>query len=399
MKIAIIMERADTALGGAERSVFELAAALSALGLGVDILAAKGEGSGGNVHVLCPEGSGPRVNYFVFEKEVRRHLAGRTYDIAHSVLPFDFADVYQPRGGTYAESILRNAASYRNAFVESYKRLTAFTNLRRGVLLRADRKLARRADGPVIIAISQYVAEQFKRHYRMDSQRIVLIPNGVKTDEPVDSRRATELRRQIAAELGATEVQNATLFLFVANNFRLKGLAPLVEAMSAAISRDTQRKPCLIVAGAGGTSKYRRLARKLGLYEGGKKMVFLGQLSHMRDVLSIIDVAVLPTYYDPSSRFILEALAAGKPVITTRFNGAAELFVNERHGKVIDSPDNVEALTAAICHCADADNMRTAAQAIIEDNLKEEISVGRVAKQLTTVYESILQEKGQGQCT
>jgi hypothetical protein len=40
-KIAIIIERANIALGGAERSVFELAAALKAHGLEVDILAAR----------------------------------------------------------------------------------------------------------------------------------------------------------------------------------------------------------------------------------------------------------------------------------------------------------------------------------------------------------------------
>jgi UDP-glucose:(heptosyl)LPS alpha-1,3-glucosyltransferase len=393
-KIAIIIERADTALGGAERSVLELATALSALGLQVDMLAAKGQANGRKVHVLCPESPGRRVNYFVFEKALRKHLAENDYEIVHSVLPFDFADVYQPRGGTYAESILRNAASYRNGFLESYKRLTAFTNLRRGILLRAERKLARRAGGPAIVAISQYVAEQFKRHYDTDSQRIVVIRNGVKTDEPIDPEEAGRLRSRITAESGITEADNAALFLFVANNFRLKGLAPLIKAMSAAACCDMKRKAYLIVAGAGKMEKYRRLAAKLGPHAADKRMVFLGQLSHIRNVLSIIDVAVLPTYYDPSSRFILEALAAGKPVITTRFNGATDSFVDNRHGKVVDSPENVDALTKAICYFTDAGNVRKAAQAIAEDNLKKRISVGRVAGQLMEVYESVLQRKG-----
>ena len=189
MKIAIIIERADTALGGAERSVLELAAALTGLGLVVDILAAKGQVDGGKVRVLCPRTPGKRVSYFVFEKALKTHLVENSYDIVHSVLPFRFADVYQPRGGTYAESIVRNGASYQNSFVKSYKRLTAFTNTRRSILLRAERKLARQAEGPVIVAISPYVAEQFRRHYDTDSRRIVLIPNGVRTDEPVDQEK------------------------------------------------------------------------------------------------------------------------------------------------------------------------------------------------------------------
>jgi len=165
--------------------------------------------------------------------------------------------------------------------------------------------------------------------------------------------------------------------------------------MSAAAHRDMQRKGYFIVAGAGKIEEYRRFAEKLDPHPAGKRIIFLGHISHIQNALSTIDVAALPTYYDPSSRFILEALAAGKPVITTRFNGATDLFVDGRHGKVIDSPENVDALTEAICYFTDTINIRRASQAIAEDNLKEEICIERVARQLITVYESISQRKGQ----
>ena len=105
-------------------------------------------------------------------------------------------------------------------------------------------------------------------------------------------------------------------------------------------------------------------------------------------------MAVLPTFYDPSSRFILEALADGKPVITTKFNGATDLFVDSRHGKVIDTPENIDALAEAIRYFTDKKNIENVSRAIIEDNLKENISIDRAARQLIEVYESILQRKG-----
>ncbi len=145
------------------------------------------------------------------------------------------------------------------------------------------------------------------------------------------------------------------------------------------------------MAGNGRANKYRRLAKKLGVH---RRIVFLGAVRHIQDVLSIIDVAVLPTFYDPSSRFILEAIAAGKPVITTAFNGAIDLFVNGRHGKVIDRPENIPALAQAVSFFADTDNIRKASQAIIADNLEGKVSVSRVAKQLIPVYESILEKRG-----
>jgi len=394
-KIAIIVERANIALGGAERSVFELAAALSGQGPKVSILAAEGQPNTKNVHVVCRDKPGRRVSFSVFAEVLKEHLSKNDYDIVHSVLPFDFADVYQPRGGSYAESIRRHIASFQNPFVESYKKITAWTNLRRSTLFRTERRLARGADGPVIAALSEYVAEQFKRHYGTDERRIIVIPNGIKTERRVDKDRADRLRTQILAKVRVRESDRPILFLFVAHNFRLKGLGVLLQAMSLIAHRNPKQTCCLVVVGSDKTRKYHRFARRLNSTTSGQRVVFLGHFSHIQSILSIADVAVLPTFYDPSSRVVLEALGAGKPVITTKFNGATDLFVNQRHGRVIDRPDNIEALAEAIGWFTNMANIRNASRAIVEDNLKEKVSVSRAAQQLMGVYESILQRKGE----
>ena len=392
-KIAIVIERADVSLGGAERSVFELATAISRLGPEVYILAARGQTDAGNVHILCPSPPGKRACYFAFAKALRKQLSKNHYDIIHSVLPFEFADVYQPRGGTYAESILRNAASYRNRFSESFKRSTAFTNYRRTILVRAERKLCQQANGPVIAALSQYVVDQLKRHYGTDPRRIVLIPNGIETKIRIEPAATKHLRTRILTQLDLKEADKLVLFLFAANNFRLKGLTVLIEAMHLATTFHAgERDSFLVVAGSGRTHKYHDLANRLDV---GGRILFLGPTSDIQTLLSVIDVAVLPTFYDPSSRFILEAIAAGKPVITTTFNGATDLFTNERHGKILNAPEDVGALADAVSYFTNAENIQKASQAIAADNLKEKISINRVAGQLISVYESILQRKDQ----
>jgi len=399
-KIAIIIERANIALGGAERSVFELATALSAHGFEVNILAAKGQTEAKNIHILCRDTSGKRVGYFAFAKALKKHLSENQYSIIHSVLPFDFADIYHPRGGTYSESIVRNAASYENKLLACYKKVTAFANYRRTVLLRAERKLCRAENGPVIIALSKYVAEQFKRHYDVNDERIIVIPNGVRIHRQTDTKEAERLRTEILTQLGLKEADEPILFLFVANNFRLKGLSEAIKALDYKNKKSCpersrgdglKRKVYLIVVGHGRAGKYIRLSRKLGI---DRQIVFLGAVQHIQNVLSITDVAILPTFYDPSSRFVLEALAADKPVITTGFNGATDLFTNERHGKVIDDAKDIAGLAEAIDYFSDKNNIQKATEAIIEDNLKENISINRVAKQLEPVYETILRKKG-----
>jgi UDP-glucose:(heptosyl)LPS alpha-1,3-glucosyltransferase len=306
------------------------------------------------------------------------------------VLPFPFADLYQPRGGTYAESILRNAATYPNPAVRVCKRATAFLNYRRARLLRAERRLCRGTEGPLIAALSQYVVRQLQEHYRTDPRRIVLTPNGVRTDRRVDPALATRFRTQILTALEVTEDARPVLFLFVAQDFRRKGLAPLIRAMHMVRTVRTERPICLIVVGADRGGGYQRLTQRLGVE---KRIVFLGPVPEVQNVLSISDVGVLPTFCDAASRSILEALAAGKPVITTRFNGATDHFVDGRHGIVLNAPDDIDGLAGALRHFSGAANIERAAQAIRADGLAEKVSIQRVARELVGVYNSILEKK------
>jgi UDP-glucose:(heptosyl)LPS alpha-1,3-glucosyltransferase len=390
-KVAIITERSDVALGGAERSVTEVSQALSDLGLEVKLLAAKGASETPHVEVLCRHVPGKRVSFSAFGRALSQHLAEHRYDIIHSVLPFDFCDVYQPRGGTYAETLRRNAASYRDGTFRWFKKVTASINRRRTRLLNCERQLCRRPDGPTIAALSQYVVDQLREHYGTDPHRIALLLNGIRTEQQVDKEAVEELRNRIHYGLDCEEKDHHVLFLFAAHNFRLKGLGCLLEALSVAVQDVAASRVCLMVVGAGKTARYRRLARRLNVED---HIVFLGAVADIQNVLPLADVGILPTFYDPSSRFILEALAVGKPVITTRYNGAVDHFTDGRHGRIIDAPENVSALAEAIRYFADPHHITEASRAIAEDKLKERVSVHRVARDLVRLYESILERKG-----
>jgi UDP-glucose:(heptosyl)LPS alpha-1,3-glucosyltransferase len=389
-KVAIIIERSNVALGGAERSVSELAEAIGAIGYETHILAAKGQATAPNVHILCADVGGKRTSYQAFARELKKHIESNHYDILHSVLPFDFADIYQPRSGTFAESIIRKAATYRCPFLQVFKRKTAFLNFRRTAWFGAERLLSEGQTGPLVVAISNYVAEQFRTHYHIPENRMVVIPNGIKSAGQIDKFRVDSLRTNLLAQLGSKEAGNSVLFLFVGHDFQRKGLDCLLEAFGGLHKTDNHSPARLIIAGRASSTAYRRLAAKLGVEE---KIVFLGDVSNVQELIAATDVAVLPTFDDPCSRFILEALAADKPVITTKFNGAIDLFTNNRHGRVIDDPRDIAALSEAIGYFTNRDNLNRAANAIISDNLRQNVSVARVAQQLKAVYDEILEKR------
>jgi UDP-glucose:(heptosyl)LPS alpha-1,3-glucosyltransferase len=391
MKLAIITERANITLGGAEKSVFELAARLALLGVDVKILAATGTESSHRVKILCGD-TEKRVSFKTFGKALRSHLAEEHYDIIHSVLPFDFADVYQPRGGSYPEAAIRNAASYNNAAARFFKLITSFANIRRTILAHCEKKMCKKENAPIVAALSEYVKSQFKIHYNMPDEKIRVIPNGIKLSLNPDKIRSDKLRSAILSSLNLKEADEPVFFFFAAHNFRLKGLGPLIQAMKILSEKLTKRPPYLVVAGKGSPSDYRRLARSLKIQN---RLIFLGPAPHIQSALDVIDVAVLPTYYDPSSRFILEALAAGKPVITTRYNGAADLFTADKHGKIYDSPDDIDSLAEAMRYFCSTENISAAKKAIENDDIKTKVSIETHCAKLLDLYGTIIKNRTQ----
>jgi UDP-glucose:(heptosyl)LPS alpha-1,3-glucosyltransferase len=387
MKVAVITECSEVLVGGAERSVFELSAELITQGVNIRLLAAQGHGQAKHISVLCSDIPAKRVPIPTFAAAVQRHLAENRYDIIHSVLPFSFADIYQPRGGSYPETIRRNAASYENGLVAAFKRFTSFMNERRAEFAKAEKDLCRDPNGPAVAALSNYVAQQFKNYYGLDDSRITVIPNGIKTDRPVDPAEFAEVKNEICRNRSDTK---PVFFLFAAHNFRLKGLSPLIKAMQLANKNAVAAKPHLFIAGAEHSRAYRRMCKSLGIADS---VTFLGNIPHIQNALAASDAAVLPTFYDPASRFILEALAMAKPVITTRYNGSTDLFVNGRHGIVIDEPTQIDKLAEAILHFCETANIKKAAAAITADKLKDKISIDRHAKELIELYKRIIAKR------
>lgn len=389
MKVAIITERANITLGGAEKSVFELAATLSLCDADVKILAATGTTQSHRVEVLCGN-TEKRVSFKTFETALKQHLNENHYDIVHSVLPFDFADIYQPRGGSYPEAAIRNAASYSSNGLRIFKLLTSFANFKRTAFARAEKKLCKAEKGPIVAALSEYVKTQFKKHYNLPDKRIRVIHNGIKHITNLDKDRCDRLRAQVYSNFNLKEADEPVFFLFAANNFRLKGFMSLVKAMAALKDKLTKRPAYLIVAGRGKVNRYKRVAANAGVQD---RVIFMGQAGNIHNLLTISHIAVLPTYYDPASRFILEALAAGKPVITTKFNGASDLFEADKHGKVFDTPDNIEALAEAMRFYCVTENIEAAKTTIIADDIKSKVSINAHCEKLLKLYQEILNNR------
>ena len=174
------------------------------------------------------------------------------------------------------------------------------------------------------------------------------------------------------------------MLLCVAHNFKLKGVHKAIEALAR--SGGDYR---LVVVGRGNPSHLAKQAATLGVAD---RVIFAGASQRVLAFMHAADVLIHPTYYDPCSRVVLEALGAGLPVITTRFNGAAERIVDGRHGYVVDTPDDIEVLADRIKRLADDDHRRDCARQAPE--AVKGISMREHAEKVLALYGEIVGQRG-----
>jgi UDP-glucose:(heptosyl)LPS alpha-1,3-glucosyltransferase len=291
-------------------------------------------GPGLHVHSLNGPGMTRTRQSIAFIRRVDRELENGRFDIVHAITPCRQAHVYQPRGGLVAETIERNVALRSSRSARSLKRVATKLNLRQQYLLGLERRLLSEPHGPIVVAISEYVARQLSHHYAVPRSRIRKIFNGVDPDATDPEQRAKE-RNEIRQEYGLAE--SDLVSLSVAHNFRLKGVHRWMQALAMLRVRGIKDVRALVI-GRGESPAWHRLARRLNLE---KALIFVGSTDRVSEFYHAGDVLVHPTYYDPCSRVVLEAMSRGLPCVTTRWDGAAEVIDEGRSGFVLEDPTDV----------------------------------------------------------
>jgi len=399
MRVAIVQEHVDPQRGGAETSTLQMARHLAALGLDVSVVCSAAGPASAEPQAstdVGPRGSQPaarlsmrqipcgggsrvaRTVRFVSEADQLCRLEG--FDIVHAVTPCLSASVYQPRGGTYVETVARSVARARTPVGRFIKRIARRFNRRQRLLLLLERELLSGQDPPVVAAVSDYVRRQVESAFpRFPRERIRVVFNGVEIT-PLPSDQAAAQRAALRTELGV--VQGRPLVLFVAHNFKLKGLGELIRASATPAGRHVDW--LLAIAGRDDPRRHERQARRLRV---GQRIKFVGTKYPVEALYAAAGVLAHPTWYDPCSRVVLEALACGLPVVTTRWNGAAEVMQAGRHGEVIDMPADAPTLATAIARCFDLE--LACACRVDAPAMRERVSMARHARELKALYEQV----------
>jgi UDP-glucose:(heptosyl)LPS alpha-1,3-glucosyltransferase len=332
VNIAFCYENVLPSRGGCETYIASLAHRLTADGHGVHLYASRWETAAlpasMHYHRVTMRRSPRFLRPWFFSAACGRNLAGATHDVTIGFDKIVGLDVLYPQGGLYAASADHNLLKYRRAWTRWLARALKLIDPAHHSFLALERAQYRDRR-PLVVAISAMVQRHFEHYFGVDPAdlRVVRVAaNPARFDETDRPRRRLEWRQRWG--LSADDVVG----LFVGINYRLKGLEPLLLALGRLPETAPLR---LVVAGKPETARFERLARRLRVAD---RVRFVGYCDDMRNGYFAADFLVHPTFYDPCSNVVVEAMACGLPVITSRHNGASELMHPPREGYVIDDP-------------------------------------------------------------
>lgn len=181
-----------------------------------------------------------------------------------------------------------------------------------------------------MVAVSQNLKDFLGQKVGIDQTRIRVIYNGVNPSPEFLKGNILGYR----AELGIPEGDQ--IVGVVGSLYPVKGHRFLIEAIPHVLAK-FQRTTFLFIGRGELELDLKEHVQKLGIE---KKVLFLGLRQDVPRLLSLMDVFALPSLSEGLSMAILEAMTAGKPVVTTRVGGNSELVLHLETGVLVPPEDS-----------------------------------------------------------
>ena len=339
-----------TTFGGGERHLADLSRALS--GLGHEVYAASVPGSPlwAELSFLAEGHAFPlsRLNYAKNLIGLAKFARAHGIEIVHAHAARD-----------YHLAALAARREPRSRLVLTRHALFPLRGVNRHLLGSAD----------CVIAVSRAVAESLRRGGVIEPSKITVVHNGIDTDR---------FARTGAAE-GARGDDSPALIGTVGHLAPIKGQDVFLRAAARVVARRRGVRFVIIGEDKSPQMGYRRflegLAAELGL---GGSVTMPGWRDDMPELLSSLSLFVSAARSEPFGLAIVEAMAAGLPVVAAASEGASEIIEDGFSGKLVPV-GNPEALAEAINDLLDDPQERSRLGRNAQLIARERYSLARMA--------------------
>jgi sugar transferase (PEP-CTERM/EpsH1 system associated) len=251
----------------------------------------------------------------------------------------------------------------------------------------ARRNRLRRTLAPLVtrfVTVSRDLERWLVEDVRLPARKVLTIPNGVKL-ERFGRTSSQEARRRLGLPAEAAIVGT------VGRLDPVKDQAALVRAFAAL--RSGHPEALLILAGEGPCRPdLTRLISELGL---AGRVRLLGDCPDVALVLAALDLFVLPSIAEGMSNTLLEAMAAGIPVVATRVGGNPELVEDGAAGRLVP-PQDPAALAEVMAGYLDDPHLRTLHGKAARQRATEHFGLDRMCAAYTGLYLRLLRRRVTG---
>ena len=236
--------------------------------------------------------------------------------------------------------------------------------------------------GMVPVAVAEEVARSVERVYGL--KNVPMIPNAIPV---ADYARGASMREAWRASEGYKSEE--VLLVSVARMYPQKDHVSLIKAFALVASRD-DRLRLLLIGDGPLRPKLEALVRELGL---ASRVRFLGVRSDVPEILGAADIFVLPSLWEGNPLAVMEAMAAGKPVIATAVGGVPELIEDGVSGFLVP-PGDIDALGEAIWRLAVGEpGLRERIGRAASQRAMERFDVSAVTREYEALYERLLEHR------
>lgn len=324
--------------GGIERAVLECANYLAANGQDTTLYASEWDAQALNPKVAVQPVPIPKrgslLRLLAFQRRSRRVMAGQPAPDVHSAF-----GVLCPYGGVlWVPSVHQEWLAISRKQRDWKGRLKQRLNPIHPVLVAMEKNYYGRRRYKTLIALTENVKADLVRLYKVPPEDVHVLPSGYWPAE-FSFPRMEEHRAAMRAKFGYAE--NDKVVIFVANELERKGFGPLLRAIAELNDPSVH----LLAVGRLNPKRYVAEIAGLGMTE---RVQFTGPMDDVTLAFAAADVFALPTQYEAWGLVILEALACGLPVLTSRLAGAAITVREGETGELLDDPHDVAEIAAKL---------------------------------------------------
>lgn len=252
--------------------------------------------------------------------------------------------------------------------------------------LRLERKIANRVLARItdrIVAVSESIKQDILKYDNVEPSRVLVIQNGVDISKFDPEGKFHDIRREFAIS------ENDIIIGFIGRLVPAKGLEYLIDAFL--ILEKEQKNIKLFITGEG--SLLDCLKERLRKHSINERVIFTGKRLDIPDILSAIDIFVIPSLAEGLPNSLLEAMSMGKPIIATSIGGIPEVIKNEINGLLVP-PRNIESLVEAIKKLIADKHLASEIGKNARNYVIENLSIQATTRKWESLYISLLKEKG-----